>query len=290
MTDIYKLFPNYSRASSPRPSRQTLIELIDKIQKLDLATCQIPYIRNLIDKLTDSYTLRELTINPNTYLFRGIIYSDKPSSSSQLSYPPEDKAKINRASKSGQQMFYSATDPFVPFYELGAQEGDRLVISRWKVNKKLHLNSVGFTDENFKRLNSLRNNFVIFHGDDVDINHPDNILVHKFLTDAFSQFVPKDKLELYRLTIAIAESLFEDRIFDGLAYPTIPMNANADNVILKPVVVDSGAVSIDRVTYNEVTNFNLSERSYRVKKLDYAETFLPNGFIEWTGELKDINS
>jgi len=97
---------------------------------------------------------------------------------------------------------------------------------------------------------------------------------------------------IYKLTIAIAKILMgevelkEDGLFkefDGLLYPTIKYNANADNVVLKKHVIDFNKLSIDRVEYIKIVNY--TDNKYQYKILDVSDSINGN-LIVW----KDLSS
>lgn len=185
---------------------------------------------------------------------------------------------MNRASRDGESMFYGSINPLGPIWELNPSVGDKMVISRWHVVNDLHLNNVGFTPTVFERLSSTRKP-QIFIGDERDENHPDNIQVYNFLADKFSQPIGNN-IDTYRLTIAIAENLING--LDGLVYPTIALTANFDNVALFPKVVDD-QLKLEAVSYDEIVLVDSHDINYRLKGIDYSNTFSSDGTICWKG-------
>jgi hypothetical protein len=82
------------------------------------------------------------------------------------------------------------------------------------------------------------------------------------------------------VSVAIAEKLFLDNIFDGLLYPTVQMRANADNLALKPRYVDSNLMFLkaEFVRVKAVREF-----AFDIDVLDTATELTPDGTIVWKG-------
>jgi hypothetical protein len=102
------------------------------------------------------------------------------------------------------------------------------------------------------------------------------------LAEAFTIRVPKGSEEMYKLSVAIAEFLFTDDIFDGLIYPTVEMRANADNLALKPRYADKN-LSFPKAEYARIDD--LLEFSYKITVLDTANALAPDGTLLWNRPL-----
>lgn len=274
-----------------RPSLKELEERISEIQTLDLAISTIEDIKAKLNLLFTGYTLSSLSFNPGFFIYRGIKYDAKPILFSYLSYPPVHKAKMGRANRVGVPVFYCATEKNVPFFELNAKPGERLVISEWALQTDLLVNNVGYTEPVFVDLNSIRP-VPNFHPNDMlneEVLHQGDILVQNFLAKTFSQKISDDDFYLYNITNAIAEKhfsegdTFEYAKFKGLMYPTIRMEANADNLALTQLAIDKDFLKFEKVEYVEVINLN--DNIYTYKILDVA--FKINAEeIQW----KNLNS
>lgn len=267
-----------------RPSKAEIEARILEIESLDLTFVEIEEIKNLLTLLFTGYAVTTPLFDSGLTLYRGIPYDKKPETISYLSYPPKEIAKINRASREKQPIFYCATSRQVPFFELGAKPNDKLVISKWKTTRKLLVNNIGYTDSNFAALNSNRNNQKWNN----EKEHPEtlkeeNVIIQNFLAKTFSQVIPKNETKIYKLTIAIAEKLYFGEMFEGLLYPTIPMKANADNFAIKPAFIDSGGLVFEEVEFIEVTK--MDDFKYEIKVLDWANSISDTGVIEWKGRL-----
>lgn len=268
-----------------RPSRKEIEDRISEIETLDLNSIEIDEIKNILTLLFTGYALSTPIFDHGLILYRGIPYDKKPETISYLSYPPKKLAKINRANREREPIFYCATSRQVPFFELDVKPGDKIVVSKWRTAKKLLVNNIGYTDSNFATLNSNRSNqkWSKDKEEHPEILKEENIIIQDFLARIFSQVIPRDKTEIYKLTIAIAEKHYLADIFEGLLYPTIPMKANADNFAIKPSFIDSGGIVFEEVEFIEVTK--IYDFKYDINILDWANSISGTGTIEWKGRL-----
>ena len=131
-----------------------ILSRIAEIENLDLQSVSIDQIKELLNPLFERYSISTLGYHSDLFLYRGIKYSERPENISYLTFPPKHLAKCNRASREGEQIFYASGMREVPFFELDIQNGDKLVLSKWKTTKKLLVNNVGYTKENFEYLKS----------------------------------------------------------------------------------------------------------------------------------------
>jgi hypothetical protein len=267
-----------------RPTKNELNSIIKIIDDLDLTKASIDEIKDILIPLMTGYILSTPKYKPGLVLYRGTPYESKPDHKSFLSYPPKNIAKINRANREHEPMFYCSNSKNVPFFELGLKPSDRLVISKWETAKELLLNNIGYTKQNFKKLNSNRENLVF----EVKDPHPEiydkvNVLIKELLSNRFSQYISSENTDYYKLTIAIAEKHCIGDFINGLLYPTIPMNGNADNLAIKPSYIDNEGLLFKEVFYIEVKN--ISDSKIKYNKLDWANSISQNGLIEWKGHL-----
>ena len=268
------------------PTLDEIEERISEIDNVDLKESNIEQFNELLSLLFRGYELRAPRFNKGRELYRGIPYSEKPEKLDDLSYPPLEYAKINRASREGEQIFYCSNLESVPFFELNLEVGERLVVSKWKTSRKLFVNNVGYEDKTFEKLKSGRKN-----GNWWDNMNPvakkneldQNFMIRDYLASKFSRPIPPDNNDYYKLTIAIAEHHFSSEMFDGLIYPTIQMRGNADNFAIKKSFVDSGGLEFLEVYFIEITE--VLDFKYDIKRLDWANSISANGEIDWKGRI-----
>lgn len=274
-----------------RPTTGDLESRIQEINTLDLKSISISELKQKLELLYKGYCIISFFLSQDNTLFRGIVYGERPEKYDCLIYPPIKYSGINRASEKGEPHFYCTSEYSAVFYELDVKKGDKLVISTWRTTRSIHVSNIGYTESNFKILGSTRPNPQgRSHDETGQVQNKENILVKNFFAQAFSQFVPKDKMELYTLTIAIAEKHYHGPLndikndlsatqFEGLMYPTIAMNANADNLAIRPSVIDTGGLQFEHVDYLEVKN--VVGQDYDINLLSFADSLDESGIIEW---------
>lgn len=268
------------------PTLEEIEKRILEINNTDLQQSNIDDLNELLSVLFRGYTLRAPRFHEGLILYRGIPYSQKPQKLVDLSYPPLEFAKSNRASRDGEQIFYCSNLENVPFFELNLQPGERLVVSKWKTTRRLLVNNVGYADKNFEKLKAGRKNGNWW--DDIKPTEENqqldqNFLIRDFLATKFSQPISPENEDYYKLTIAIAEHHFKSDIFYGLIYPTIQMRGNADNFAIKKSFVDSGGLQFLEVYFIEITE--VLDFKYNINRIDWANSISPNGIIEWKGRI-----
>jgi hypothetical protein len=145
------------------------------------------------------------------------------------------------------------------------------------------VNQVGYTRQAFDALGSLRPS-AGWSLEPADIpTGQGNEEIAEFLGELFTRPVARGDEHAYKLTVAVAEKLFSDDLFDGLLYPTVPMRANADNFALKPRYADKHL----RFLGAEFARID-SERdfAYDITVLDTAAELGADGTIRWRGRLE----
>lgn len=271
-------------------SKAEIDQVISTIELVDLTGASIEEIKEILRPLFTGYTQNTPMLSTGLDLYRGVMYNTKPDNISFLSYPPKELAKENRASRKNHPFFYSATSREVPIFELGLAEGDTFVVSRWRTKKELLVNNIGYTEENFKTLNSNRESPKWDSADnDTATKDELNSYVRNYFAKTFSQIVSKNNLNLYKLTITIAEKHYsEDEnsnvLFGGILYPTIPMNANGDNLVIRQSFIDEGNLEFMEAEWIEIKNVH--DFKFDVDVLDWSNSISSTGKIEWKGRLQ----
>ncbi len=268
---------------TPLPMEQ-VESIIHDLDEIDLSRTSIDNLKAQIFLLLTGFTIRTPRFRAGLELFRGIVYSHKPVVLTELSYPPQKFANPNRGNRAGSPMFYGASGEAVPFFEINAECGDLLVVSRWRTTKELLVNHIGYTPETFTKLNSNRTN-PDWGENNLKMNHPEPTrLITEWLADKFSGVIGgKLNEDKYNLTIAIAEQHMHADFIQGMVYPTVQMNGNADNIIIKPDFIDSGGLELLDVYHIEVKS--KEGLQYQINRLDWANSISKDGTIEWKGRL-----
>ena len=258
---------------------------IERINTLDLNKATIDDIDKIYSDLLIGFTIIGMNFREGISLYRAVNLGKKPMTFDEIKYPPKDKAKVNRASKEGEQMFYCSTVKKIPFFELDLKVGQRIGISNWINTDRLFLHNVGYTYEELKRLTEIYNTGFSIEGRSEELKSENNIKTNEHLKKAFSSKIEKSEEEKYKITIAIATILFNKpteflhlQDCPGLLYHTIRLEDEADNIVLKPWIIDKGIVEFQQVEYIEI--IDKSDNKYTYKLLDYADT-IKDGQIQW---------
>lgn len=279
------------------PSVHVVRERIAALRRLSLEKADVDFLKRQLFLLFKGYSLSTPVVMAGQILFRGVKWIDRPSNHSHLTYPPANLVRtFQRANRPGHPMFYCSVAREAPFFELGSRAGDYLAISRWRVNEKLIVNNAGYIDEVLRRVNSDRNAPPSWEKQDPSHDRPANRLIHGFLAQEFARDVPVGAEHVYKLSVAITEKLLgdlplgtkdEDILcisgFAGIIYPALAMRANTDNLALLPEFVDR-FLQLEQVEYIRIDSAS-DDLKYQVTKLDFANTFGPDGEIEWKGRL-----
>jgi len=263
-------------------SKEEIKTAIEAIKELDLRKVEIDEIKEILTPILKGFVISTPKFNPGLTLYRGRYCDIKPTNVSDLTYPPKEQIEDNqRVNRAGESVFYCSTARNVPFFELYVKPGDKIVLSKWETTEKLIVNNIGYTRTCFSNLKSNRD--AQTWGDinkDIYVAET-NDLVNEFLSQEFTKIVPIGKEYMYKISIAIAEKLFSDDIFNGLLYPTISMKANADNLAIKTNYIDEKRIVIKSVEYIQIDA--KEDFKYTITVLDFANSFKKDGTIGWKG-------
>lgn len=256
---------------------------IDALKKISLAKIDTIYIREKTNYLFKDFIHTGVVI-PEKWgrLHRSIKYESIPDNIAKLGCPPSDKVKLGRANFEGLPVFYCSGDPRTTFFELDIKEKDTVVLSKWNIIKELVIFPIGYTSEIFAELNSARGCPIIVPEQNKDPreNNLPNTQIRKFFTQEFMRVVRSGQKYLYKLSAAIAENFFICTDACGIVYPTIAMNANAENFAINPCFVQSH-LKLQSANWYRIDNINKKNLEYTVTSLAYADSFGINGEIEW---------
>lgn len=258
------------------------------LNTLNYSKATISEIEELLKPLFSGYKLQAPAYDPGIYLYRARIFNkNKPSSLSELSYPPQQYVKeYGRANDINESMFYGSITKNIPLFEIGASIDDKLGISMWKTTAPLWLNHVGFTDEVFSLLGSISNRTKVYQFISATKNFSDlNKFIYNYLAAAFSKIIPQHHNYRYKLSIAITKKLLMGNAFHGVLYPSIAMKGNSDNIVIKPSFVDD-FMQFVAVEYVKVIDDRSG--SFEFDVLDTA-TEIVDGKLMWSGKYLGAN-
>ncbi len=276
-----------------------LKKLIHQVRALHLNHTNFEYLKSILIPLLGGYFAPRMTISADEFIFRAVLWADKPKNKAQLSYPPAPIVKFGRANIPHRPMFYGNSGLQSTILELEPSQGDRFVISKWRVKKNLILTCVGYTKRAFKGKSGMNRLLEIPWVDHNDINHLShkrgNQYCEEFLAHEFTKRVSNGKEWEYKISAAISEMLMNAKSFGingappiqiaGLIYPSEPNEGNSDNVAIKCDIADQ---SLEFVSVQYITVFSKTDQFvYKLVGLDYANSLLENGDIEWENSFPD---
>jgi hypothetical protein len=193
-------------------------------------------------------------------------------------------------------MFYGSVGWNAPLFELRLKPGDHVALSRWRTTNRLIVNNIGYTALAFRRLQSDREAKQSWNPRDQIELSPADRLLYSFLSEEFTQDVTDIETYRYKLSTNIAEILFhdlheDDKIDDvtrngmtGIVYPAIALLGHADNLVLRPDIVDK-YLQVEQVEYVRVDSMDVEGKyvTFHNTHLDFANSFGLNRSVEWKG-------
>lgn len=272
-----------------------LKNLVHHVRGLHLQRTNFEYLKSILLPFVSGYFSSTATSNIDELIYRAVPWGNKPKNKTQLSYPPADKVQLGRANTQQCPVFYGSAGCHSTILELEPNHGDRLAISKWRIKKNLNLFCVGYTKNAFlgkSGMNRFEQLPWIKHHEAHHLSHKHgNQFVHEFLAREFTKRVATGKEWEYKISTAISEMLMNALSFGvngappveiaGILYPSTPNEANADNVALKCFIADEYLEFVS-VQYIEVSS-KIDQYQYNMLGIDYADSLLENGDIEWKG-------
>jgi hypothetical protein len=272
-----------------------LKKLVHQIRGLNLKKTNFEYLKSILMPFINGYFTSSTTSNIDELIYRAVRWENKPTHRSQLSYPPSSKVTLGRANFPKLPIFYGSAGCHSTILELEPNQGDRLTISKWSIKKSLNLICIGYTKNAFLGKSGM-NRFEQLpwskqHAADQLSNKMGNQLVHEFLAREFTKKVSNGKDWEYKISASISEMLINAHSFGvngappleiaGILYPSTPNENNADNLALKCSIADEYLEFVS-VQYIEIST-KIDRYQYKILGIDYADSLLENGDIEWKG-------
>lgn len=209
----------------------------------------------------------------------------------ELSYPPVEFARTDRASLSGSSMFYAtaftknvdkthAYPRIVSALEtmtlLRTREGDGvkcMTQSVWFVKSPIHLFAFPFSNK-YKR--ACEEIGILNDGWESNVRNNHSKESIDFFTYIGDMMAETNTSCLYDITATCVDYILTHFNFDGVIYPSVPAEGEGLNICLKPSVVDEHVRFAGAATEIVFKNGDTS----RIETLAYAEMIDSNSF-EW---------
>jgi hypothetical protein len=248
------------------------------LRKADLRLLSIDDLKTLLGPLFKGYSVQAPIFDPGVPLFRIRVWQ-KPSFLREVSYPDANNTRLGRANRPASPVLYCSSVRESPFFEARPEVGKTATIIHWVTTARLTVNHVGYTPSVFSALKSNRPHAgwagqrAAVPGDQI------NAQINDFLAEAFACAVPPGEEYRYNLSVAIAEGLSCDGVFDGLLYPSIAMRANADNFAIQTKYADQNLrfVKAEFIRIDAIREF-----AYDITIFDTATEIGKDGSIHWT--------
>jgi len=220
------------------------------------------------------YTVATNDMSASNIIFRGVPWTEQPSTISDVSYCPAAKVtKLGRVNRVGQSAFYGSLGGPVVFYELRAKQGDCIALSEWQVTEPLWMHNLGYHYSALQRMGTpiIRQRLT----NPIPNETKRNERLREQLSRAFTEDVCEGQEYRYKQSIAINELLFDKAepirqfpngpksgVVAGTVYPAMQLRGAADNIAIRPDVVDAGGLRLKSVRYVLVEAANEQSASY----------------------------
>ncbi len=208
-----------------------------------------------------------------TTLYRGIIYSERPSEVSYLGSPPADLVtSFQRCNGPGRPMFYASVDPAAVFSEVDANIGNIVYLSKWIVDREFL----------FFRIPPVAGT-----GMEEDAAFTK---IETFFETRFAQPIHETFSAQYKVTAAITERFSTCGASDpsdslnglnlgAVVYPSVAHTTRSDNIAIQAAVAQS-CLRLCNVRAIEITERQAESRT--VREIDFSATF-EDEHIKWLG-------
>ncbi len=270
-----------SHPSEDNPPTPDLATVRRALAEIDLRNATHNEIMTIVQPLFVGLLATAISLEPPQMLYRARVASRQPSTLSELWYPPEKDARANRANRPGQPILYCAVGAIEPvFFELrNLTVGSHVTVLWVRLTRSLILQNVGYQPENLKKLGSQRTERPP-HAPIIEDHRSAEI--HHLLGDLFTEAVPADEEWRYKVTTVVAERLLgeNETPIGGIMYPTVAMQANADNVAIRRSFADTGLEFV-RAEYRRVTAIH-GPLTLETDTVDVANS-VQDGVLVWQG-------
>ncbi len=237
--------------NQPRASEQNLLAS-DELSR-ELASLESGSFTSLSDEesrekirvIHAGFTFQAPIFPAGTAIYRAVRVSQRPANRSRVRYPPtavvRDYGRLNRI---GEVIFYGAFHLGSCLQECAWQIGEFFAVSGWLTAAPMTFNHLGYSQAVLKSLKSNRD-LPFFANLTNDSER--NVVIREWQARVFTQQVPRDQGDLYRLPIALKDFALSKMVqtdpnapdvFSGVIYPSVATWLLADNVAILPTEVD----------------------------------------------------
>jgi hypothetical protein len=237
--------------SSPSDLSTAATELLERVRS---CTISPEDLERELWKLSEGHQRRGRRYERGTvriYRTRAWDAVGRPGSVSDLSYPPPEACRLNRANDEREQVFYASAGLPPSFVECRLQSGQHVVCGEWRNVEAMILQEVGL---------------------------PGDAGTHA-LEQVYREIFTAPAADKYRYSARIAHHLMQGQV-SGILYPSIASQNKSHNLALKAAYVDVGVRLANAALYyvKTVSSGNVFE----TEEVDFA---IPDseGLLEWKG-------
>ena len=252
--------------------------------------------RNLLLQILKSYG-EDVAVIPVMLLAEQKVLRTRPNKDDffgyvhELSYPPAEFARTDRASLEGKPMFYasaftkdaeitkalprivSALETIQLLKDIGASGVKVMTQSVWMVNEPIHAFAFPFSDKYKRACNEIE---MLNKGwnETLRMNYSnESIEFFTYIGDLMAQ--PQSSC-LYDITATCVDYILSNFNFEGVIYPSVPVEGEGMNICIKPEVVDS-KISFSGAATEIILRSGMQSR---IESLGHANMISENAF-EW---------
>jgi len=248
---------------------------IKRLQSLDTKAQDIDHIKKKVD--TSGLKNEGIVVKKGTNIYRGRILDNRPGRVSELSYPPQEFAGLNRANRQNDPIFYGSSGAGATVFELEPEIGENIAILKWRVDEDLLLNTIGYSPKVLEQLDSSRNETEI---PGHSLSESDgNTVLREYFARLFTQRVSDEEKHHHKLTAALAENWLSGDSIDGIMYPTVKTWGNYDNLAIQRESVDQ---KLEPISAEFIEIQQRQKREIEKETLDTSKR-VTDGNIEWNG-------
>ena len=251
---------------------------LDELKSWDLHVVSVDGVKSLLTPALSGLRIEAPRFKAGLRLFRSRAMS-RPLTREDLWCPPFGVTKLGRVNREKDVLFYSTAMRDSAVFEIQPGVGDTIGLGIWETTADLRIAHFGYLPAVFGKLGATRKAPPWARHPATPDADPANLELGELIEASFTQHVPGGQEHLYKVSVAVAEVfLLDEPSIDAIAYPTLRMFGNTDNIAIKPQVAER----VLRFAGAEVLRVEgLLNPGYSMALLDRADCLRSDGTIEW---------
>ncbi|MBA0884019.1 RES domain-containing protein [Flavobacterium undicola] len=267
-------------------SLNDLKEAIRVYQSLDFNVCSISDADKQFRLIIKHFIIQTIFWDA-PIIYRARKHTDKSlfKNVEELIYP-KNPTTLGRLNNIGQPLFYGASDHNTAIFELRPKRGDEITVLESRIINSVHLpkfTEVGIRELLIKQNHSPefieQNKIVLAKNLMTEDNKKRYNLINNFLVSEITKIIGSNKTHMYKGTIAIAQFYLDNKMADGMVYPSIS-RSGTECIAMKPESYHR-FYRPDRSFKCKIVNVD-SSGGLTVRCVDNSTNIDRNGNITWT--------